>query len=73
LQSPYEPVLEFVKLPLTEDASKGLEARYLHRDGGGRIVETPEQLFQRVARCVAAAEETFGGQKAARQFGYCKY
>jgi len=39
-----------------ENALKVLERRYLLRDEGGAIVETPEELFRRVARAVAAAE-----------------
>ncbi len=45
---------------LTANALRVLEARYLRRDSHGRIVETPEQLFQRVARAVSAAELLYG-------------
>ena len=38
-----------------------LHARYLSKDPEGRIVETPEDMFRRVARHVAAVEERFGG------------
>jgi ribonucleoside-diphosphate reductase alpha chain len=51
------------KLPspaLDDNARRILEARYLVRDKSGRVVETPEQLFWRVARAVAAIEERFG-------------
>jgi ribonucleoside-diphosphate reductase alpha chain len=37
-------------------ANKILEARYLKRDSLGRIVETPKDLFRRVAHVVAAVE-----------------
>ena len=43
-------------LPLSENARRVLEARYLRRDAEGRICETAEQLFARVARAVAHAE-----------------
>ena len=33
-----------------------LSERYLRRDPEGRVVETPDELFRRVARGVAAAE-----------------
>ena len=33
---------------LSENALHVLEARYLRRDGEGRLCETPEQLFARV-------------------------
>ena len=48
-----------VSSPLTENAMQVLRARYLARDGGV-VVETPEQMFARVARHVAAVEARFG-------------
>jgi len=42
-------------------ALRVLEERYLRRDPQGRVVETPEELFRRVARGVAAAEARYGG------------
>jgi ribonucleoside-diphosphate reductase alpha chain len=45
-----------------------LEERYLRRDPEGQVIETPEELFWRVARAVAAAEARYGGEStAARQ------
>jgi ribonucleoside-diphosphate reductase alpha chain len=44
-----------------------LEERYLRRDPEGRVMETPEELFRRVARAVAAAELRYGGEKTATQ------
>ncbi|RJX18574.1 MAG: adenosylcobalamin-dependent ribonucleoside-diphosphate reductase [Ammonifex sp.] len=44
-----------------------LEGRYLQRDEAGRVVETPEELFWRVARAVASAEARFGAD--AKQVG----
>jgi len=43
-------------LALTANARRVLEARYLRRDTEGRVCETPEALFERVARAVAHAE-----------------
>ncbi|MEW6771019.1 MAG: adenosylcobalamin-dependent ribonucleoside-diphosphate reductase [Bacillota bacterium] len=37
-----------------------LEGRYLQRDEKGQVIETPEGMFRRVARAVAAAEARFG-------------
>ena len=37
-------------------AARVLTERYLRRDPEGRVVETPDELFRRVARGVAAAE-----------------
>ena len=45
--------------PLTDNALAVLRARYLVRDGGA-VVETPDQLFHRVAQHVAAAETAMG-------------
>ena len=50
-----------MKNELTPNARTVLEARYLRRDEQGRVDETPEQMFMRVARAVAAAEDPFGG------------
>ena len=44
---------------ITENAIKVLEARFLRRDVDGHILETPEELFRRVAKSVAQAESTF--------------
>src|SRR5688572_22877277 len=43
---------------LSENARTVLERRYLLRDNGGRVIETPEQLFARVAEGIAGAEPT---------------
>ncbi len=37
-----------------------LAARYLLKDENGKIVETPTQLFHRVAKAIAEAEKKFG-------------
>ena len=42
---------------LTPNAIRVLEKRYLEKDGSnGKVIETPEEMFSRVARNVAAAE-----------------
>jgi ribonucleoside-diphosphate reductase alpha chain len=49
-------------------ALRVLEERYLRRDPQGRVMETVDELFRRVARGVAAAEASYGGAAAvARQ------
>jgi ribonucleoside-diphosphate reductase alpha chain len=55
-------------IDLTENALKVLEARYLRRDPGGQVGETPADLFRRVARAVAGAETSFGDAKAAAEW-----
>lgn len=46
-------------LELTPVARAVMEKRYLARDNQGNIIETPEQLFHRVARAVAEADRMF--------------
>jgi ribonucleoside-diphosphate reductase alpha chain len=47
-------------LKLGVNAIKVLEERYLLKDEKGRIIETPTQLFRRVARVVASVDEKYG-------------
>lgn len=49
---------------LTENALKVLKARYLLKDEKGKVIETPEGMFRRVARTIAAAETQYGGNAA---------
>ena len=44
------------EIKLTENALRVLEKRYLKKDKNGKPSETPEELFRRVARAIAAAE-----------------
>lgn len=46
---------------LTYNALAVLERRYLLRDKDGNIIETPEQMFKRVAKAIAAVEAKYGG------------
>ncbi len=45
---------------LSENAIKILEARYLRKDEYGNVLETPSQLFARVATDIANAEMAYG-------------
>ena len=47
------------KLNLSENAIRVLEKRYLLKDNTGNIIETPEQMFRRVAKCIAAVEKRY--------------
>ena len=47
-------------LMLTDNARTVLERRYLKRNNEGEIIETPEELFMRVAKAIAQVEESFG-------------
>lgn len=44
---------------LSENSLKVLERRYLKKDDQGKVVETPEQLFRRVAKAIAEPEKKF--------------
>jgi len=55
-----------IKPVLSANALETLQARYLRRDPGGEIVETPGELFARVAGVVAEAEAAFGTPPAER-------
>ncbi len=46
-------------LNLTQNASRVLERRYLVKDKQGNVVETPEEMFRRVARAIAVAEPAY--------------
>ncbi len=46
-----------------------LARRYLVRDGQGQVIETAEQMLERVAGAVAKAEESWGGAAEARSQG----
>ena len=41
---------------LSENAMKVLEKRYLKKDDEGRVIETPQEMFRRVAQNIASAE-----------------
>jgi ribonucleoside-diphosphate reductase alpha chain len=47
-------------IALSDNARVVLERRYLAKDERGRVVETPGQLFRRVAHNVAGAEQAYG-------------
>jgi len=55
-------------IPLSENALHVLERRYLLRDEGGAVVETPAELYRRVARAVAEAEPPAARGGAAERF-----
>jgi len=50
----------------TENALRVLRARYLEKDETGRCSETPDDLFERVARVIAGVEERYGAGEACR-------
>lgn len=48
------------KTQLTDNAIVILEKRYLAKDGDGHVIETPDQMFLRVAKTIASAEKLYG-------------
>jgi len=61
-----------MRIALANNAKIVLEKRYLKKDENGNARETPEDLFVRVARSIAAADSKFGtaaeAEKAEKQF-----
>src|SRR6266508_2615315 len=58
---------------LTENALRVLQKRYLKKDDRGRVIETPKELFARVAWNLAQAERNYGAdevrvEETARRF-----
>ena len=47
-----------VEIPLSENATRVLKERYLLKNEEGTVIEDPDEMFWRVARFVAASEET---------------
>ncbi len=45
---------------LTQNARTVLERRYLAKDENGKVIETVEEMFRRVASTVAAADSAYG-------------
>ncbi|NQT75206.1 MAG: vitamin B12-dependent ribonucleotide reductase [Candidatus Omnitrophica bacterium] len=48
------------KLNISENCLKVLERRYLIKDIKGKVIETPEEMFVRVARYIAQADKIYG-------------
>ncbi len=51
-------------VPFSPSAWEILRHRYLRKDASGTVIETPEEMFARVARTVAAAEANYHGNVA---------
>ncbi|MFZ1682668.1 MAG: vitamin B12-dependent ribonucleotide reductase, partial [Candidatus Zixiibacteriota bacterium] len=49
---------------LTDNALTVLKRRYLIKDDQGRVIETPHELFVRVARFIAGADRLYGATEA---------
>jgi ribonucleoside-diphosphate reductase alpha chain len=53
-----------VKLVFTPNALKVLEKRYLKKNQEGKVIETPEEMFRRVAKTIASADLNYGKSQA---------
>ena len=52
---------------LSDNARTVLERRYLKKDAKGRLLETPVQMFRRVARHIAKAEKRYGDETQVKE------
>jgi ribonucleoside-diphosphate reductase alpha chain len=52
---------------LTPQAVTILEKRYLKKDAKGQVVESPEEMFWRVAKNIAEAERFYGNQTSSEE------
>src|ERR1041384_2981161 len=52
-------------IDLTPNASFVLQRRILARDATGQVIETPLEMFRRVARSIASADLSYGSSEAA--------
>jgi len=52
---------------LSANAIRVLEKRYLRKDAEGKVVETPDEMFRRVAHTIAQAETRYGGAEQAER------
>ena len=64
LESREQAAKTTIQPDLTPNARDVLRARYLRREADGRVIETPAEMFRRVAACVADAELGHGGDPA---------
>ena len=48
------------RISLSDNALRVLRKRYLQKDKNGNIIETPEQMFRRVAHNIALIEKKYG-------------
>jgi len=49
-----------IRSKLTDNSLQVLEKRYLKKNEEGKVIETPEEMFKRVAKAIAEAEFMYG-------------
>src|SRR4030042_5450586 len=54
-------------MDLTPQAMSIVEKRYLKRNAEGKIIESPEEMFWRVARNIAEPEHLYGSRTSPEQ------
>jgi len=52
------------RLNISDNARRVLKKRYLKKNRKGNVIETPEQMFRRVARHIAKAEKKYGDKSS---------
>jgi ribonucleoside-diphosphate reductase alpha chain len=55
------------ELFLTDNARTVLQRRYLKKDSDGKVIESPEDMFRRVAHHIARAEENYSDAQEAEK------
>lgn len=67
LDAPPMMELRMDSIPLSSPAKTVLEKRYLKKDAEGRVIETPEEMFWRVARNIAEADHFYPSRGASEE------
>ena len=59
IKNPTEVGSDWPEPKISENSRMVLERRYLKKDDKGRPIETPKDMFMRVAKTIAAADKTY--------------